>query len=75
MLSMKKAYQYEPESRLWALISKVFLTSFIPVVILFFIHVSTIILLYGIILWHTTRIHRVHPKGLTDMIRKRNIQG
>jgi hypothetical protein len=74
LLFSSKAYQYEPESRLCVLTSKVFLTSFITILIIFFIPACTIILLYGIILRHTVHIHRIHPNGLTNRANKRNRQ-
>jgi len=74
LLFSSKAYQYEPESGLCVLTSKVFLTSFIPVLIIFFIPANIIILLYGIILRHTVHIHRVHPNSFAKITNKRNIQ-
>jgi hypothetical protein len=74
LLFFPQAYQYESESRLCVLTSKVFLTSFIPAMTIFFIPASTIILLYGIIVRHTIRVYRTHPKGFMYMTNKRNIQ-
>lgn len=68
------AYQYEPECRLCVLTSKVFFTSFIPAMIIFFIPACTITILYGIILRHTIHVHRIHPAGFNRITSKRNVQ-
>jgi hypothetical protein len=74
MLISPVAYQYEPESRLCFISTKVFLTSCIAIVIIFFVTVDTVIVLYGIILWHSTRYRRIHPNSTSTLRAKRNIQ-
>ena len=74
LLISPKAYQYEPECRLCVLTSKVFLTSFVPSMIIFFIPACTIVVLYGVILCHTAHVHHVHPHGFTRITNKRNVQ-
>ena len=68
------SYKYEPMSKLCVLTSTVFPTSFITILLVFLIPVHVIILLYGIILWHTTRIQRIHPHGFTEITSKRNLK-
>jgi hypothetical protein len=56
MFILPLAYQYEPESHLCNLTTRRnFLTSFLAIAIVFFVTTNTVIILYGIILCHTTR--------------------
>ena len=73
ILFFPSAYRYEPESRLCVLTSKAFLTSFIPVVLLFFVPLVMIFLLYGLIIWQTTFLQRTRPNGLRKMAMQRNL--
>jgi hypothetical protein len=68
------ALQYEPESRLCILTSKVFHTSFTLMVVAFVIPVSIIVALYVHILRHTTRANRVQPSTITSGNNKRNLK-
>ena len=68
------SFQYESESRLCILTTKIFHTSFTLMCVAFFIPVSIIVILYGHILWHTTRNHRVQPNAITIGNNQRNIK-
>ena len=68
------AIQYEPESRLCVLTSKVFETSFTLMSIAFLPTVNVIVVLYGIILWHTTRTNLVQPNYAAKWNNRRNIK-
>jgi hypothetical protein len=67
-------FQYEPESCLCILTRKVFRTSFPVMTIAFIIPVIIIIILYGGILWHTTRTNRIHSNSIAIGNNKRNIK-
>jgi uncharacterized membrane protein len=56
-------YEYEPESHLYVLSTKHFRTSFLAVVVVFCVTTNTIIILYGIILWRTTRFIRLNTNN------------
>ena len=74
MLISPVSFEYETESRLCLLTSKHFHTSFTLMVVAYLIPVNIIIILYGIILWYTTRPNRVHPNNITIGNNKRNIK-
>jgi hypothetical protein len=66
------AYQYEPESDFCTLTTNSFLTSFIASVIIQITTMNTMIILYGIILWHTTQHTRINPNSASTLRAKRN---
>ena len=68
------SFQYEPESRLCFLTSKVFHTSFTLMMIAFVIPVAIIIFLYAIILRHTRRTDRVQPSNNPIRNNKRDVK-
>ncbi|CAF1266812.1 unnamed protein product [Adineta steineri] len=67
-------FQYESESHLCVLTSKVFHTSFTLMVVAFVIPVNIIIVLYALILKHTTHTNRVQPSTITRKNNKRNLK-
>ena len=74
MFISPNSFQFEAESRLCFLTSKVFPTSFTLMLIAFVIPVNIIIVLYGIILRHTTRANRVQPSNQTIRNNKRDVK-
>ena len=68
------AFQYEIESRLCVMTSKIFHTSFTLMVLAFVIPVNIIICLYGSILWHTFRSNQIQPSAVERRNNKRNIK-
>ena len=67
------AYQYESESRMCLLTSKIFLSSFVGTMITFCIPFIIIILLYTLILCHTTK-NRINSNTFTALRLKRNLK-
>jgi hypothetical protein len=67
------AYQYESESRMCLLTSKIFLSSFIGVMLAFCIPYIIIILLYTLILCHTTQ-NKMNSNTFTALRLKRNLK-
>ena len=67
------AYRYEPESRMCGMTSKIFATSFIGVNLAFCIPFLTTIILYAIILHHTTQ-DRTNSDAFVIMRQKRNVK-
>ncbi|CAF1300211.1 unnamed protein product [Adineta steineri] len=67
-------FQYESESHFCTLTSKVFHTSFTLMAVAFVIPVNTIIMLYVLILRHTTHTNRVQPSTITKKNNKRNLK-
>ena len=74
MLISPVAFQYEIESRLCVMTSKVFHTSFTLMIFAFVIPVNIIICLYGSILWHTFRSNQIQPNAVQRRNNKRNIK-
>ncbi|CAF4598085.1 unnamed protein product [Rotaria sp. Silwood2] len=68
------AFQYEPESYLCVFTTKVFHTSFTLMIVAFLLPVNIIVLLYGIILRHTTRTNVIHVENVLRNNNKRNIK-
>ena len=68
------AFQYESESRLCLLTTKVFHTSFTLMIIAFVIPIHIIIILYMIILWNTTRTNIVQPNYTIKRNNRRNMK-
>ena len=73
MFTIPFAFQYESESRMCLLTSKVFLSSFIGVMIVFCIPFIIIILLYTLILHHTTR-NQLNLNTFSTLRLKRNLK-
>ncbi len=73
-LASPVAFQYEPESRLCLLTTKVFHTSFTLMIIAFAIPTSVIIILYVLILRHITAANHVQPSTVTRGNNKRNLK-
>ena len=67
-------YQYEFESHLCTLSTKNTLASSVVIVLIFFVSVSTVMILYGIILYRTIQHSRRHPTGAKAMQFRRNIK-
>jgi hypothetical protein len=67
------AYQYESESRMCLLTSKIFVSSFIGIAIAFCIPFTTVILLYTLILYHTTR-NQLNSNIFTALRLRRNLR-
>ncbi|CAF1534966.1 unnamed protein product, partial [Rotaria sordida] len=74
MLISPVAFQYEPESHFCVLTTKVFHTSFTLMIIAFLLPVNAIVLLYGIILRHTTRTNLIHVNHVLKNNNKRSIK-
>ena len=68
------SFQYEPESRLCLLTSKVFNTSFTLMMIVFVIPVNIIIFLYAIILHRSRCANHVQPSNNTIRNNKRDVK-
>ncbi|CAF0802592.1 unnamed protein product [Rotaria sp. Silwood1] len=68
------AYQYELDSPLCVITSKVFSIFFYPTIFIFLISLVIIICLYGFVLWHTTRFNRIHSQNISVIRTKRNIK-
>lgn len=68
------AFQYEPESHLCLFTSKAFNSSLTLMMIAFLLPVIIIILLYSIILKHTTHINSIHVNHVLRNARLRNIK-
>jgi hypothetical protein len=68
------AYAYELESGLCFLTTKHFVTSFTVVTLVFVLTLGTIIILYGIIIWHITRYNRIDPNSRRTLRAKRNMK-
>ena len=74
MLISPVAFQYEVESRLCVMTSKVFHTSFTAMVLAFVVPLNIIIVLYGNILWRTLRTDQIQPDTISKRNNKRNIK-
>lgn len=68
------AYEYEPESHLCSHSTKNFLTSFLAIVIIFFVTTNTTVILYGISFFYTLRYNRVNPNRTNMLNTKRNMK-
>jgi hypothetical protein len=68
------AYEYELESGLCFLTTKNFATSFTVVTLVFVINLGTMIILYGIIIWHITQYNRINPTNSCTLRAKRNMK-
>ena len=73
MLISPVAFQYEVESRLCVMTSKVFHTSFTAMVLAFVVPVSIIIFLYLNILWRTVLTNQIQPDAVSKRNNKRNL--
>lgn len=74
MLISPVAYQYEPESRLCVLSTKVFHTSFPAVIVVFCLPLNIIVVLYLAILRQSTRQSQVQPNVFRMLRMKRNLK-
>ena len=74
MLLSANAYQYEPESRLCLMTTKHFVTSFTSVVTVFLTSVTSIIVLYGILLSRTVRYSRTDFNSIYQVQFKRGMK-
>ncbi|UJR25770.1 hypothetical protein I4U23_007124 [Adineta vaga] len=74
MLISPVAFQYEHESRMCVLSSKTFHTSFALMVAAFVIPINTIVILYGLILRHSTHANRIQLNAANRGNNKRNIK-
>ena len=68
------SFQYESETHLCLITSKVFHTSFTLMIIAYVIPVTIIIFLYGIILHHTTHANHAQSSTNTSRNNKRNVK-
>jgi hypothetical protein len=68
------AYAYEPESGFCILTTKHFVTSFTLIILVFVTTVGTMVILYGIIIWHITRKHQINPNSQSILRAKRNMK-
>lgn len=68
------AYAYEPESGFCILTAKHFVTSFTLITLVFLTTVGTMVILYGIIIWHITRKHQINPNSRSILRAKRNMK-
>jgi len=73
MFNIPFAFQYESESRMCLLTSKVFSSSFIGMMIAFCIPFILIVLLYALILQHITR-NQTNSNTFTELRLKRNLK-
>ena len=74
LLISPTAYQYEPESHMCILTTKDTLSCSMAIVVIFLVALSTVIVLYGIILYRTIQHSRQHPMGAKALQIKRNIK-
>ncbi|CAF1534209.1 unnamed protein product [Adineta ricciae] len=74
VLISSTAFQYEHESRMCLMSSKVFYTSFSTMSVVFFIPMNTIIILYVLILRHTTRVNHIQSNINTRRKNQRDLK-
>lgn len=72
MFAFPLAYQYEDQSHFCALTTTNFFTAFLGNVVIAIVPMIIMIILYGIILYHTARHTRINPNSTSTLRARRN---